>query len=185
MGKLFKRYKWLQLFLGCLLIVAGITTVIIAFVNVGTLTTILSIIIAIVLFTFGIFVFIASLLEDNIGYFTSSLAVASLLIALGVVLIIRNSFIGEAILYFVAVSSLAFGIAELVKAIILIKMHGKTEYIALGFILAFLGIALGIVALCLQTRTIMLQIIYICTGCMFVAAGIIEVIYGIKLIRKQ
>ena len=185
MRKLFKRYKWMQLFLGCLLLIAGIVTIIISFINVGTLTTVLSIIIAVVLFTFGIFVLLAGLLEDNVNYFTTSIAVASLMIALGVVLCIRNRFIGDAILYFVAVCALAFGISELIKSVVLIKMHGKTELIALGFILAFLGIALGIVALCLQTKTIMLQIIYICVGSILSAAGIIEIIYGAKLINNK
>lgn len=185
MGKLFKRYKWLQLFLGCLLLVAGIVTVIIAFINVNSLTTILSIIIAVVLFTFGTFIFLASLLEDKLGNFTSAMAIASLLIALGVVLLVRYKFIGDAILFFVAVTALAFGIAELVKSVVLIRLHGKTEIIALCFILAFMGIALGIVALVLQKKEMMLQIIYLCTGFFFAAVGILEIIYGAKLLKNR
>ena len=44
------------------------------------------------------------------------------------------------------------------------ELNGKTEIIALCFILAFMGIALGIVALVLQKKEMMLQIIYLCTG---------------------
>ena len=185
MGKLFKKYKWMQLFLGCLLVIAGIVTIIIDFINVSTLTTVLSIIIAVVLFTFGIFTFLACLLEDNPGYFTSTMAVSSLMIALGVVLCIQHQFIGQIILYFVAVSALSFGICELIKSIVLVKYHGRTGYIVMGFVLAGLGITLGVVCLCMQTQTIMLQIVYLCVGCIFIASGIVEIIYGVKLARLK
>ena len=185
MGKLFKKYKWMQIFLGCLLLVAGIVTIIIDFINVGTLTTVLSIIIAVVLFTFGIFAFLVCLMEDSPQYFTATMGYASLMIALGVVLCIQHQFIGSVILYFVAVSALAFGIAELIKSVVLIKMHGRTSYIALGFVLAALGITLGIVCLCLQKQSVILQIVYLFVGCIFIAAGTMEVVYGVKLLRNK
>ncbi len=185
MGKLFKKYKWMQIFLGCLLLVAGIVTIIIDFINVGTLTTVLSIIIAVVLFTFGIFIFLVCLMENSIGYFTSSMGYASLMIALGVVLCIQHQFIGQVILYFVAVSALAFGICELIKSVVLIKYHGRNSYIILGFVLAALGITLGVTCLCLQNKAIILQIVYFIVGSIFIAAGTVEVIYGIKLARLK
>ena len=185
MGKLFKKYKWMQIFLGSLLLVAGVVTIIIDFINVSTLTTVLSIIIAVVLFTFGIFAFLVCLMEDSPQYFTLTLGYAALMIALGVVLCIQHQFIGNIILYFVAVSALAFGIGELIKSIVLIKMHGRTSYIALGFVLAAIGITLGIVCLCLQSKNVILQIVYLIVGCIFIATGTMQVVYGIKLARLR
>ena len=185
MGKLFKRYKWMQLFLGCLLVIAGVVTIIIDFINVGTLTTVLSIIIAIVLFTFGLFIFLACLLENSLSYSTSTMAISALLIALGVVLCIQYRFIENVIVYFVAVSILTFGVFELVKSTVLIKYHGRTQYIVLGFILGVLGVTLGIVCLCLHNKAIILQIVYFFVGLLFITYGIIEIVYGIKLTRLK
>ena len=183
MGKLFKKYKWMQLFLGCLLVIAGIVTIIIDFINATELTTVLSIIAAVVLFAFGIFIFLACLLEDRVGDFTVTMAISALMIALGVILCIERLLIGKVIVYFVAAAALTFGVCELIKSIVLVKYHGRTIYIVMGFIFAALGITLGILCLCLQAKALMM--VYLFTGCLLIATGIVEIIYGAKSARLK
>ena len=182
MGNLFKRYKWMQLFLGILLIVAGIVTIVISFINMGILSTTLSIIIAVVLFAFGGLILLSTFLEDKGNNYSTAIIYASLLIALGVILCIRNTLIQEVILYLVAVFCIAFGASQIIRGIIAIKYHAKPIVIILCFLLGAIGITLGIVSLCCQGT--MMQIIYILVGALFIISGLVETIYGIKEVRK-
>lgn len=171
----------MQLFLGILLIVAGIVTIVISIVNMGILSTTLSIIIAVVLFSFGGLILLAGFMEDKGSTYNAAIIYASLLIAVGVILCVRNTLIQEVILYLVAVFCIAFGASQLIKAVVSIKLHAKPILIALCFILAAIGITLGIVALCNQGA--MMQVIYILVGSLFIISGIVETVYGVRLIK--
>ena len=149
MKSLFSKYIWLQLILSVLLLFGG--TLIIIFVATGKddiLQNALDIIIAVILFLFGLFAIVASFAFEPNRIFTNGIVYGSASIALGVFLCAQESFLFQYLVYLLAIFFIVIGTIELAKAIILvIKTRDKVLPIILGFIFAVIFIAAGIVAL--------------------------------------
>lgn len=182
MGKLFEKYKWLTLCAGIILLIASVLVITISIVNVESLSKALSIIVAVFLFIFGGIMILSSLIEERSVFFSSPLAYGAVLIAVGVVLCILPMLLESFIVYFIAVFAIAFGVIEIVKGIALIVNRVKPIWFILCFIIAAVALGFGITALVIDMADV-LKIVYIFVGVILGAFGLVETIYGIKLMK--
>ena len=120
MKSLFNKYVWLQLILSILLLFGG--SVIIAFAinnNTEVLENALNIVIAVILFLFGLFAILTAFIFETKKYVTLSLLYGSASIALGVFLCTKELVLLNYIIYLIAIFFIIVGAVELLKAIIL------------------------------------------------------------------
>lgn len=183
MGNLVNKYKWMTLVSGIILIIASALIITISVVNVEALSKTLSIVIAILLFLFGGIMILSSFIEDRRSFFSSPLAYGSILIAVGVVLCILPTLIGEFIIYFIAVFCLAFGVVEVAKGVFLILGRSPWYYYVLTFVIAAIAITFGIISLVVKPDD-MLRVVYIFMGSLVGLFGILTTISGIQRLRK-
>lgn len=179
MNLLFKKYKWLQLTLGILLVAAGTIVIVLDFVNYSSITTTLSVVLAVVLFIIGALLLVSGLLGRLNNVFDITFLMGSAMIALGVVLLTDLTLISKIIITLMAVLLLTFGVAVVVKAIVLLaQKYHKTGLIVAYFILGAALITLGILAFVFQGQV--LQIAYAVAGVAIIALGIIQIIFSVK-----
>ena len=183
MKKLFNKFKWLQLMLGILLLVAGVVTIIVAIINMSVINTTLSIILAVILFALGGFAILSNFIEYDKSFFSSTLIYGSIVIAIGIVLCISRNLVADIIAYFVAVLAITLGVVGLVRGVLLIKYHARPILYILIIFLGLLFITFGILALIYNSE--MLKALYIGVGALICLAGIAETIYGIQLIKQN
>ena len=185
MKSLFSKYVWLQLILSILLLFGG--AVIIAFAinnNTGVLEYGLNIVVAVILFLFGLFAILTSFIFETKKYITVSLLYGSASIALGVFLCTRQFMILEYIIYLIAIFMIVLGSVQLLKAILLTvrKEKDKLALIIITCILAVLLITAGILAIIFQKdlKNVLNIVASIIAGVLLVVAGVYELILGIK-----
>ena len=149
MKSLFNKYVWLQLILSILLLFGG--SVIIAFAinnNTEVLENALNIVIAVILFLFGLFAILTAFIFETKKYVTLSLLYGSASIALGVFLCTKELVLLNYIIYLIAIFFIVVGAVELLKAIILtIKDRKQLTLIIVSYIIAVLFITAGILAI--------------------------------------
>ena len=182
MNKLVKN-KWMIVVYGILLLVGGVLTMVFAITNVGVINRVLSISLAIALFIVGLLNILTALVHKTSEFFTPSLLLGSMAIAMGVVFLINQYLLGFFILYFIAALALAMGAVSIVKFILFAKFKQKGSWIAFYVVLAAVCITLGILIFIYQHRAE--QVLYCVVGAVLLLTGVVEVIYGIKAMNKE
>ena len=185
MKSLFNKYIWLQLILSILLLFGG--TLIIVFAATGNKDILkdgLNYIAAVILFLFGLFAILAALIFESNKTITYGLLYGSASIALGVFLCTREMYLLSYLVLLLAIFFIVIGTIELIKGIILIAQKNKVVYlIVLAFVAAILFITGGILALVYRTNVELAFCIV--AGILLVAAGIYELIFGVKEMVAQ
>ena len=184
MKSIFKRFSWMQLLFGFLLVAVGVTTIVLAIVNKGAVSKTLSIIVAIFFFIFGALAIIMSLISDTKMFTTASLVYGSFLIALGVVVLINPEIVPTILVTLIAVFLIAFGAVSLVKGIVSIVYKMKWYWAAGSFLIAAVGITSGILAFCYPD--IAFTATFIAAGAGIIVFSILEIVaYFMKGKKKE
>jgi uncharacterized membrane protein HdeD (DUF308 family) len=184
MKSLFNKYVWLQLILSILLLFGG--SVIIAFaINNDTkvLENALNIVIAVILFLFGLFAILTAFIFETKKYVTLSLLYGSASIALGVFLCTKELVLLNYIIYLIAIFMIVVGAVELLKAIILtVKDRKQLTLIIISYVIAVLFITAGILAIVFRDKIKDVLNIVTCVlaGVLLLLAGGWELYLGIK-----
>ena len=179
MDKVIFKEKWMQILLGSVLILAGLTVVILGIVSPQSLTATLSIIIAVSLFVIGAIFLVNGLSKTaNAAVIDVTYLVAAIAFASGVVFLVQNQLIASMLVYIVSVSVLTIGVALLLRGIILCVRKAETSACVLAIILGVVSIILGILALIFQAQ--LTQVIYISSGVLLLVTGIVIIVYAVK-----
>ena len=187
MKSLFSKYVWLQLILSILLLFGG--AVIIAFAinnNTEVLEYGLNIVVAVILFLFGLFAILTSFIFEAKKYITVSLLYGSASIALGVFLCTKQLMLLEYLIYLIAIFLIVVGAVQLLKAILLTvrKQKEQLALIIITYVLAVLFIVAGILAIVFRdnVRSVLNIVASIIVGVLLLVAGGYELYLGIKAI---
>lgn len=183
MKTLYSKHKWMQIIFGALLLAAGIAIIVVSVTKPDTVTEWLSVILAIGTFIFGATLIFSAIFGLNDHYFDIALLFAALFIAIGVVLCVQRTLIGDVIIYFVGALLITFGVIGLGQSVAMIFFKRRKLAIALFFIAGALILTLGVLALCFPDQT--KKIVYICVGVILAVFGIIEIIFGIISTTKK
>lgn len=189
MKSLFNKYVWLQLILSILLLFGG--SVIIAFAinnNTEVLENALNIVIAVILFLFGLFAILTAFIFETKKYITLSLLYGSASIALGVFLCTKELVLLNYIIYLIAIFFIVVGAVELLKAIILtVKDRKQLTLIIISYTIAVLFIAAGILAIVFRkdVKDVLNIVTCILAGVLLFAAGAWELYLGIKALMAK
>ena len=185
MKSLFKKYVWLQLILSILLLFGGALIIAFAAANKpNILEDALNIIAAVILFLFGLFAILTSFLFEPNKLFTNGLLYGSISIALGVFLCVRELVLLNYLVLLLGVFFIVAGTVELVNGVIFIaKKEKKVLYIVIAFVAAVLFITGGILAIVYRGNV---KIAFcIIAGVLLFAAGVYELIFGIREMVEQ
>ena len=189
MKSLFNKYVWLQLILSILLLFGG--SVIIAFaINNDTkvLENALNIVIAVILFLFGLFAILTAFIFEIKKYVTLSLLYGSASIALGVFLCTKELVLLNYIIYLIAIFMIVVGAVELLKAIILtVKDRKQLTLIIISYVIAVLFITAGILAIVFRDKIkdVLNIVTCILAGVLLLLAGGWELYLGIKALVSK
>ena len=185
MKSLFKKYVWLQLILSILLLFGGTLIIVLAATNkLNVLQEGLNIIAAVILFLFGLFAILTSFIFEPNKWFTYGLLYGSACIALGIFLCTRELVLLSYIVYLLAIFFIVIGAIELVNGVLLIVRKSQVIWlIAVCFAVAVLFITGGILAIIYRENV---KIAFcIVAGILIFAAGVYELIFGIKEMVEQ
>ena len=188
MNSIFEKHKWLKYVLFSFLIALGVAIIIVACLKTGTVPSIINVTLAVGAMILGLFLLITSLLSDTHKLITVSYIFASVLIALGIILLIarfgiHNELNVLLIVYIPSVMLLVFGVAAIIKAISLIIYREKRSFIILMFFAATLSIVLGVLGLCFANKLISTS--YIILGILLLVAGILGITFGAIADKKN
>ena len=188
MNSIFEKYKWLKYVLASFVILVGALIIILGCLEPGSTTKIIDIILAVGLFVLATFLFVSCILSESHKPFTITLLIATLLFAGGILLLIaRFAFAGLVApvfpVYILAVTTLVFGVAALIKGISLVVYKEKRTWIFLLFTIATVAITLGILGLCYADQ--LLSVTYVILGILLVAAGILWIIFTMVDEKKK
>ena len=184
MKSLFSKYVWLQLILSILLLFGG--TIIIVFAINGKeniLADALNIVAAVILFLFGAFAILTSLIFESKNYVSNGLLYGSACIALGIFLCLKKLILLEYLVYLLAIFFIVIGTIELIKAIILTINKDKLPAIIITYVVAAIFIAGGILALIFNND--IKTAFCIIAGVLLFAAGVFELVIGVKAMIDQ
>lgn len=193
MKSLFSKYIWLQFILSVLLLFAG--ALIIAFAikdgNGGNIIEKgLNIIVAVILFLFGLFAIVASFAFEPNKVVTNGIVYGSASIALGVFLCTDRLVLLEYLVYLLAIFFIVVGAIEILKGIILLaKKVEKKLVVIISMILGAIFIAGGILSIIFSDKVryvfiFIAAVIFIIIGLYLLITGIITMIGGIKKDKK-
>ena len=179
MKSLFNKYIWLQLILSILLLFGGAVIIIFAINGKeGNLADALNIVAAVIFFLFGAFAILATFVFETKKYITTGLLYGSASIALGVFLCLKKLILLDYLVYLLAIFFIVGGTLELIKAVILTVQKDKLPIIIITYIVAAIFIAAGILALIFNDKV---RIAFcIVAGVLIFAAGVFELVMGIK-----
>lgn len=177
------KNKWMVIVYGIVLLFAGVLTTVFALVNPGIINNVMSITVGVGLCLVGLMHIITALVTKTSEFFTSSLLLGSIAIAVGVVLFVDRGLIASFLIYFVGVLLLSIGVVSLVKSILFIIFKQKKSWIAFYIILTIFAIALGVLAIIFRGES--MQILYAAVGVVITLTGAGEVVYGIKLLTGE
>ena len=185
MKSLFTKYVWLQLILSILLLFGGALIVVFAVLGKqNILEEGLNIIVAVILFLFGLFAILASFAFESDRVFTNGLLYGSACIALGVFLCIRELVLLNYLVMLLAIFFIVIGAVELFKGIILIiRKYKPLVGIIVTFIIATIFIAGGILALIFRNDVKLAFCIV--AGALVFLGGVFLLITGIGALMKQ
>lgn len=185
MKTLFNKYVWLQLILSILLLFGG--SLIIAFAISGKQDVIkdgLNLVVAVTLFIFGFFAILTAFIFEMNRPLTTGFLYGSACIALGVFLCLRKVFFVDYVVLLLAIFFIVIGVVALGKGIILLasKYH-NTGIAVITLLLGVISITFGILSLVFQAE--MQKAFIIIGGVLLVAAGVFELVSGIKAMANQ
>lgn len=183
MSELFKKFKWMLVLVGSLLLAGGILVFVIALVQPSIISLVLSIVVAICLFIAGAMAMFSSFLTER-KLFSNTLAYASLVISLGVVLCISSDLLPYFVILFGGVALIVIGSVALIRAIFALVWKDKTNWAVGLFLAAAIAITLGVLVLVFQGEQIMLTIVYIGLAVALITVGAFQLVAGIKLLNK-
>ena len=180
MKSLFTKYIWLQLILSILLLFGGALIVIFAVLGKqNILEDGLNIIVAVILFLFGLFAIIASFAFESDRVFTNGLLYGSACIALGVFLCIKELVLLNYLVILLAVFFIVIGAVEIIKGIILVCTKFKVvAAIVITFVIGAIFLAGGILALVFRNDVKLAFCIV--AGILIFLAGIYLLVTGIS-----
>ena len=173
-----QKNKWLVIVYGVLLIAIGTLTLIFAITNTSVVDKVISIALAVALFIVGLLNICSSLIAHTQEFYTASILLGSLAIAIGVVLLIDTYLIGSIIVYLLGVFLLAMGTVSLFKAVIFIITKQKVMWIVAQLIIAALAITLGVIVLCFKDESKMF--LYAFIGAVIILSGITEIVFVLR-----
>ena len=182
MNSLINKHKWIPFFFGSLLVVAGIMVIIFAIVDPSNISRWLSIVIATTLFAYSLALIITGIIALKKKYFDLGFIYASILIALGVIILFNYTLIGQFMTLFFATLLCTLGGIELGQGGIFIYYKRKKVLVILAFILGAILVACGVLAFIF--RNDIQPIVYIVTGAILSLLGLFIVIYGTYKIRE-
>ena len=180
MKGLFTKYVWLQLILSVLLLFGG--TLVIVFVANGrqdVLRDALNIIVAVILFLFGAFAILATVIFEPKKIVANGLIYGAASIALGVFLCTKKMFLIDYLVDFLAIFFIVFGGIELIKGIIAVtQKEKKIVSIVVLFVLAAIFIAGGILSLIFRNKV---EVVFcVIAGVILFLLGVYEFLFGVK-----
>ena len=189
MKSLFSKYVWLQLVLSILLLFSG--SLIIAFAISGRQNILrdgLNLVVAITLFIFGLFAILTAFIFESRKVITAALLYGSACIALGVLLCNgiynQNLFLLDFIVVLLAVFFIVVGVIEIIKGIIMLAKKIQNNGLAVAALVVGLGfIALGILSIIFRNEIV--NAFCILAGVLLVAAGVYELIMGIRALAHH
>ncbi|MGM9873372.1 MAG: DUF308 domain-containing protein [Bacilli bacterium] len=171
------KNRWLQLVIGILLAIVGITVIVINIVNPGVINEAISWLIAISLFSIGLLVIINTLITSRSMIFLPAYVYGSLLIALGVLFVtFGKDIIQNGIPVFIGTLVVSIGVVTLVKAILLTTYKAKVNIIVVMYIAAVLLITAGILVLIFTSQVS--QFINYALGALVLVYGILQIVYA-------
>lgn len=173
-----QKNKWLVIVYGVLLIAIGTLTLIFAITNTSVVDKVISIALAVALFIVGLLNICSSLIAHTQEFYTATILLGSLAIAIGVVLLIDTYLIGSIIVYLLGVFLLAMGTVSLFKAVIFIITKQKVMWIVAQLIIAALAITLGVIVLCFKDESKMF--LYAFIGAVIILSGITEIVFVLR-----
>ena len=182
MNALFLKHKWLQIVYGALLLVAGILIIVMSINQPESITIWISVIFAIGLFIFGACSIMAGVFTLEKKFFNSLFIVGSLSIAFGVVLCTLaagkdTDLMGNLIKVFFSVMLLAMGAVECGEAAAMIYFKRSKFAIAIFFVLGALFIAAGVLTLIFWDNII--KVVYAILGGLIALLGLFEMVVGV------
>ena len=170
--------KWLIIVYGLLLAGVGALTLTYAIIRPEAVTVAISIALAVALFIIGLMHIIISLVAHTGDFFNTSLLLGSAAIAIGVVLCIDRTLIGQFIVYLLGAFFIAFAAIAIVKFVLFIVYKQKILWIVAYILFALVSAAIGILVLCFRNETT--QVLYGIIGSFIILIGIFEIAYGIR-----
>ena len=193
MKSLFNKYIWLQFILSVLLLFAG--ALIIAFaIKDGEEGTILvkglNIIVAIILYIFGLFAIVASFAFEPNKIITNGIIYGSASIAMGVFLCTDRLIILDYLVYLLAIFFIVIGAIEIIKALILlIKKAERLFILIISLIVGAIFIAGGILSIIFSYKVRIVfcyiaAVFLILIGVYLLVTGVMYLIGGIKAKEK-
>ena len=182
MNALFLKHKWLQIIYGTLLLIAGILIIVMSINQPESITIWISVIFAIGLFIFGACSIMAGVFTLEKKFFNSLFIVGSLSIAFGVVLCTLaagkdTDLMGNLIKVFFSVMLLAMGAVECGEAAAMIYFKRSKFAIAIFFVLGALFIAAGVLTLIFWDNII--KVVYAILGGLIALLGLFEMVVGV------
>ena len=188
MNSIFEKYKWLRYVLASFIILVGALIIILGCVAPGDTDMVIDIILAVGLFVLGTFLFVNCILSESHKPFTTTLLIAAIFFAAGILLLVARFAFGGLIdklfpVYILAITTLVFGVAALIKGISLVVYKEKRTWIFVLFTIATVAITLGILGLCYAGQ--LLSVTYVILGILLVAAGIVFIIFTLTGEKKK
>ena len=182
MNALFLKHKWLQIIYGTLLLIAGILIIVMSINQPESITIWISVIFAIGLFIFGACSIMAGVFTLEKKFFNSLFIVGSLSIAFGVVLCTLaagkdTDLMGNLIKVFFSVMLLAMGAVECGEAAAMIYFKRSKFAIAIFFVLGALFIAAGVLTLIFWDNII--KVVYAILVGLIALLGLFEMVVGV------
>lgn len=183
MKTLYYRHKWMQILFGVLFLAAGILIIVFALNNNDNISKWLSIVLAI-----GLFIFAASSIFSGIfslkeKYFDPGFIIGDICIAIGVVLIVFPTMIGDFIVIFVGTLLTTIGTVFLGEAVAMIFFRRPKFSIASFFLLGAVFLALGILSYAFKEDA--QTVIYVAVGAIMALVGVVQAIFGIVATSKE
>ena len=182
MKSLFNRYIWLQLILSLLLMFAGALVFAFAISNkTNVLRDGVNIIAAVILFLFALFVILSTFIFEQDKPFTTGILIGSACISIGLILCLGKFILLDYLVFLLAIFFIVLGSVGILKGIIMIVQKFKNvAYIVMTFIAAAACITFGVLALNFPGNFALA--LYIISGILIFAAGVFELIVGIRVI---
>ena len=184
MNSIFEKYKWLKYLVGSFVVALGILVIVLACLQLGALATAINIVIAVAAMLLGVFLLITCILSETHKGFTFTLILSAALITAGIVLLITNPSVPTpAMVHIFSIGAIVFGTISLIKGISLIVYKERVSLIVLMFVIAVVGITVGIIALC--NVNALVQASYILFGVLLIVAGILFISFSIITDKKK
>jgi len=181
MNSLFNKHRWMQVMWGILLFVAGTITIIFTATSeegADSVGLVLSICLAVVLFSYGLTILFTSFLEMKDKMFKAELVFGSIILAFAVVFCLKFEKVKDLIVLFAAINLLCFGVVFAVRAILCFTQKIRPVWRVFCIIFATVFIACGVLAIVFENDC--LKICYFVIGALLVFTGITETILAIK-----